>query len=81
MGYGTNTIFVDLLTNHIHLVPSKGMNTTTGVAKCLFNYVLRQHGLPGSIVSNREPEFAIIFRTHLMQYCAVQIIMWTSQHP
>jgi len=52
--YDAITIFVDRLTKRVHFAASKTTDTATDVAHMFINEIFRQHGLPRSIVSDRD---------------------------
>lgn len=80
-GYDWITTFVDRFSKRVHLVSSRGSDTAVDVANCFFVHIFRLHGLPDSIVSDRDPKFTSKFWTHLMSRCGVKLRMSTSRHP
>ena len=54
MSQGHNVIMVvaDRLSKYAHFMPLKHPYTTTSVAKCFIDNVVRLHGMPLSIVSD-----------------------------
>lgn len=73
--------FVDRFTKRIHLVSSHGTDSAVDVADHFFNNAFRLHGLPDSIVSDRDPKFTSKFWNHLMSRCGIKLKMSTSRHP
>ena len=47
-------VIIDRLTSQVHLVPTTTTVTTKGVAWIVLKEVVRLHGIPESIVSNRD---------------------------
>ena len=47
-------VIIDQLTSQVYLVPTMTTITTKGIAWILLKEVMRLHGLPESIVSNRD---------------------------
>lgn len=80
-GYDSITTFVDRFSKRIRLIPSKGTDSATDVAECFFQHIFRLHGLPDSIVSDRDPKFTSKFWSHLMDCCGIKLKMSTSRHP
>lgn len=80
-GYDCITTFVDRFSKRIHLVASNGTDTAIDVANCFFDDIFRLHGIPDSIVSDRDPKFTSKFWSHLMNRCGIQLKMSTSRHP
>ena len=51
-------VFVDRLTKMVHLAALPTNTTTLDVAHCFVHNVFRLHGLPSSLVSDRDPKFS-----------------------
>lgn len=51
------TVVIDLLTAMVHLIPSRTNYTACQVAELVFAEVYKLHGMPKSIVSDRDPLF------------------------
>ena len=54
-------VIIDRLTSQIHLVLTTTTITTKGVAWIILKEVVRVHGIPEFIVSNRDTRFTSIF--------------------
>lgn len=80
-GYDTIATYVDRFSKRIHLVPSKSSDTATNVADDFFKHIFRLHGLPDSLVSDRDPKFTSKFWSRLMERCGIRLKMSTSRHP
>eukprot|EP00171_Calliarthron_tuberculosum_P007413 IDg7413t1 len=80
-GHDAITTFVDRFTKRVHFVPSKGTDDALQAARSFFNTVFRHHGLPDTIVSDRDPKFTARFWKELMHRCGVSLCMSTSHHP
>lgn len=80
-GFDSITTFVDKLTKRIQLVPSRGTDRAADVAECFSNHVFHHHGLPDSIVSDRDPKFTSKVWRHLMNCCGVELKISTSRPP
>jgi hypothetical protein len=52
--YDSITVIIDRLTGMVHLVPSKQTYNARQVAELVFSEVYRLHGLPKTIISNRD---------------------------
>ena len=80
-GYDAITTWVDRLTKRVHFVPCKGTDTAEDVAITFLNYIFRLHGLPDSILSDRDPKFTSKFWEYLMKLLGVKLKMSTSHYP
>ena len=75
------TVVIDLLMAMVHLVPNCITYTAREVAELVFVEVHKYHGLPKSIVSNRDVLFTSIFWTHLQKLIGVDQRMSSAFHP
>lgn len=80
-GFDCITTFVDRFSKRVRLIPSKSSDTAEDVAKCFFNHIFRLHGLPDSVVSDRDRKFTSRFWSSLMGLCGIKLKMSTSRHP
>lgn len=78
--YDYITTFVDRFSKRVHLAPSKGTDTATDVADCFLDQVFCLHGLPNSIVSDRDPKFTSKLWSHLIHRFDIKLKMLTSRH-
>jgi RNase H-like domain found in reverse transcriptase/Integrase zinc binding domain/Chromo (CHRromatin Organisation MOdifier) domain/Integrase core domain len=74
-------VFVDRLTRMVLFAPCTKDIDALGTAKLLRDYVFCQHGLPVSIVSDRDPRFTSKVWTELMKLLGTQLKMSTAFHP
>ena len=74
-------VVVDRLTKFVHFVPLSHPYTATKVATLYLHYVFKLHGMPASIVSDRDPVFTSHFWQELMRLQGVQLAMSTAYHP
>ena len=54
-------VMIDQLTSQVHLVPTTMTVTTRGIAWLILKEVMRLHGIPESIMSDRDTKFTSIF--------------------
>ncbi|KAJ3701854.1 hypothetical protein LUZ61_005559 [Rhynchospora tenuis] len=74
-------VIVDRLTKYGHFVPLSHPYTAASVAQVFLDHIYRLHGLPMSIVSDRDPIFTSKFWKELLSKLGVQLNMSTSYHP
>ena len=57
--HGHDTVYtvVDLLTKQVHFIPTKESISAREVARLFFDNIVRHHGLPKAIVSDRDRKF------------------------
>ncbi|GBG60186.1 hypothetical protein CBR_g3430 [Chara braunii] len=67
-GHDAILVVVDRFTKRAHFVPCRYRISAREVADIVFDRVVRDHGLPQSIISNRDPRFTSTFwrRLHEM---------------
>ena len=74
-------VVVDRLTKFVHFVPLSHPYTTAKVATLYLHYVFKLHGMPTSIVSDKDPVFTSHFWQELMRLQGVQLAMSLTYHP
>ena len=74
-------VIIVQLTPQVHLVPTTTTVTTKGVVWIVLKEVVRLHGIPESIVSNRDTQFTSIFWKELQKLMGTKLLMSTAFHP
>ena len=74
-------VMIDRLTSQVHLVPTTMTVTARGIAWLILKEVVRLHGIPESIVSDRDTEFTSIFWKELHRLMGSKLLMSTAFHP
>jgi transposase InsO family protein len=72
---------VDRFSKYAHFVLLGHPYTATSVAKVFFEEIVRLHGLPESIVSDRDPVFTSKFWTELFKLSGVKLQLTSAFHP
>jgi hypothetical protein len=80
---GKNYLWVVLcrLTSMIHLIPINVNTTATELAYLYMEHIVRLHGLPESIVSDRDSKFTAKFWRELHRLMGTKMLMSTAFHP
>ena len=80
---GFDSLFVvkDRLTKQAHFIPCKKTITAEQTAHLLIKEVVRLHGLPENIVSDRGPQFKANFFREFFKILGVSTNLSTSFHP
>ncbi|POM81812.1 Retrotransposon nucleocapsid protein [Phytophthora palmivora] len=74
-------IFVDRFTKMVHLTPVSDTVIAAETGEHFVDCVFRHHGLPESIISDRDPRFTSAFWTALFQLLETKLSMSTAVHP
>lgn len=74
-------VVVDKFSKMVHLIPCVQSITAAAVAQLVYDQVVRLHGYPESIVSDRDSRFTSVFWNALWKLSGTQLKMSTSYHP
>ena len=74
-------VVVDRLTKSAHFLPIQEKFPVGRLAKIYIKEVVRLHGVPLSVVSDRDPRFTSKFWTALQRSLGTQLDFSTSYHP
>jgi transposase InsO family protein len=72
---------VDRLSKAAHFIPLGHPYSATSVARAFFAEIVRLHGIPCSIVSDRDPVFTSEFWRELFRLAGVKLQMTSAFHP
>ncbi|XP_074283614.1 uncharacterized protein LOC141608153 [Silene latifolia] len=81
MGNDSILVVVDRLSKSTHFIPLKHPYSAAIVAQAYFDFVYKLHGMPQSIVSNRDTIFLSNFWQELFAVQGVNLSMSTAYHP
>uniref|UniRef100_H3GCV8 Integrase catalytic domain-containing protein n=1 Tax=Phytophthora ramorum TaxID=164328 RepID=H3GCV8_PHYRM len=74
-------VFVCRLSKMVQLAPVADSVTGEQTARLFLDGVFRYHGLPETIVSDRDPRFTSAFWKTLFQLLGTRLLMSTADHP
>lgn len=74
-------VVVDRLSKYGHFIALKGNYTSKSVAELFMTHVVKLHGMPKSIVSDRDKVFTSNFWKHLFQLQGTTLAMSSAYHP
>lgn len=74
-------VVVDCLSKYGHFIPLPHPYTAQSVSRVFFENVFKLHGMPASIVSDRDPVFMSTFWRELFKLQGVKLQMCSSYHP
>ena len=80
-GYNSIMTVIDRFSGMAHFLPTTKSVTAEGAADLFTREIVRLHGLPRSIVSDRDPKFTSEFWEKLFQRLDVKLAMSTADHP
>lgn len=80
-GFTVILVVIDRLSKYAHFLPLKSSFTSQQVAEKFFEGVVKLHGLPASIVSNRDRVFTSSFWKQLFKLQGTTLRMSSSYHP
>jgi RNase H-like domain found in reverse transcriptase/Integrase zinc binding domain/Chromo (CHRromatin Organisation MOdifier) domain len=80
-GYDCLLVFKDRLTKMAHLVPTLKSASAEDVAQLYLSHIFRLHGLPLSIVSDRDPRFTGAFWKEFQRLLGTKVSLSTAFHP
>lgn len=79
--YNCLWVIVDKRTRYAHFLPLAHPYTASKVAQLYMTQIYKIHGLPGAIVSDRDPVFTSHFWRELFKYAGTELRMSTANHP
>lgn len=74
-------VVVDRPTNYVHFIALSHPYTASKVAAPYVQHILKLHGMPTSIISDRNPSFTSAFWSELMTLQSVQLAMFSAYLP
>ena len=80
-GHDAVVVFVDKLTKMVHYVATTTNVTAPQLSQLFMREVCRLHGVPESILSDRDPRFTAHFWRALWGQLGTKLTMSTAYHP
>ena len=80
---GNTTILtvVDRFSKMAHFVPLPKLPSAKGTAKLLLRHVVRLHGIPADVVSDRGPQFTTVFWREFCSLLGATVSLSSGYHP
>jgi hypothetical protein len=72
---------VDRFSKFTHFIPLSHPYSASSMAKAFFDNIVRLHGMPCSIVSDRDPIFTSTFWKELFRLARVKLLLSSAFHP
>nr|GEX40280.1 putative reverse transcriptase domain-containing protein [Tanacetum cinerariifolium] len=80
-GHDTIWVIIDRLTKSAHFIPTRETNSMETLTRLYMKEIVSQHGMPISIISNRDSHFTSRFWQSLQSALDTQLDMSTTYHP
>ena len=80
-GHDSIWVIVDRLTKSAHFIPVNTGYVTRRYAELYISHIVRLHGILGTIISDRGPQFMACFWEHLHQALGTKLIRSSAYHP
>ena len=74
-------VYVERLCKLKHFVAMKKSATASDLAASFVHTVVRAHGVPNAIISDRDPRFTANYYAELMKLIGTKVNMSTARHP
>jgi hypothetical protein len=74
-------VVVDRLTKYVHVIALAHPYTAAKVASLFLRHVFKLHGMPTSIVNDKDTAFISLFWEELFKMQGVDLCMSSSYHP
>ena len=81
MGFEVILVVVDRLTKYVHFVSVSHPYSAAKIASLYMQHIFKLHGMPSSIVSDRDATFTSLFWSKLFRLQGTILAMSTTYHP
>ena len=79
--YDSIFVVVDWLTKVAHLIPTQTTASTSNIAQLFVKEIVRRHGVPERIISDRDANFTSRFWTSMSQSLGTLLNLSSTYHP
>jgi hypothetical protein len=80
-GKGAIMVIVDRFMKYGHFITLAHPFIAQKVAKIFLDHIYKFHGLPATILTNRDKIFTSMFWRELFRHLGVKLLLSTSYHP
>ncbi|CAI7884107.1 unnamed protein product [Closterium sp. NIES-53] len=80
-GHDAILVVIDKFSKMGHFIPTNAMATAEATARLFFDRIITIHGVPATLISDRDPKFTSKFRRELMGLLGTNLTMSSAYHP
>ncbi len=80
-GYNAILVVMDRLSKQAHYIPTTTTVTAVGIARLVWDNIIKYHGIPQVIISDRDPRWTSNFWREVWSLTNTQLKMSTAYHP
>ncbi|GJP39060.1 hypothetical protein CLOM_g23451 [Closterium sp. NIES-68] len=80
-GHGAILVVIDKFSKMGHFIPTHTTSRTEEIAQLFVRYIISQHGIPTTLISERDPKLISKFWKELMSLLGTKLAMSSAYHP
>ncbi|GJP51916.1 hypothetical protein CLOM_g11044 [Closterium sp. NIES-68] len=80
-GHDAILVIIDNFSKMGHFIPTHTTARTEETAQLFVRYIISQHGIPTTLISDRDPKFTSKFWKELMSLLGTELAMSSAYHP
>ncbi|CAI7774702.1 unnamed protein product [Closterium sp. NIES-53] len=80
-GHDSILVVIDKFSKTGHFIPTNATATAEATARLLFDRIITIHGIPATLISDRDPKFTSKFWKELMGLLGTKLAMSSAYHP
>ncbi|CAI7918000.1 unnamed protein product [Closterium sp. NIES-54] len=80
-GHDSILVVIDKLSKIGHFIPTNATATAEATAHLFFDLIITIHGIPATLISDRDPKFTSKFWKELMGLLGTKLAMSSAYHP
>ncbi|GJP69601.1 hypothetical protein CLOP_g593 [Closterium sp. NIES-67] len=80
-GHDAILVVIDKFSKMEHFIPTHTTARTEETAQLFVRYIISQHGIPTTLISDRNPKFTSKFWKELMSLLGTKLLMSSAYHP
>ncbi|GJP41291.1 hypothetical protein CLOM_g949, partial [Closterium sp. NIES-68] len=80
-GHDAILVVIDKFSKMGHFIPTRTTARTEETAQLFVRYIISQHGIPTTLISDRDPKFTSKFWKEIMSLLGTKLAMSSAYHP